>query len=198
MKQSNKVVTAAVAIAAAAGLAITGAALASADPTTQATTPGGYGGVAPEGSAPGGMAGGGQDPSRPMHPGETLLTGTVKDKVTAPAKAKEPGATIERVETDAEGVYEAHMVRADGTPIIVQVDRSFAVTAVQVGGPGGGHGEPGAGPDSQMGQQLQPDQPAGSGGSGLSGGSGGAGGSGLPGGSGELGGSAGADGVSTT
>jgi hypothetical protein len=115
-----------------------------------------------EGGAPGGMAGGGQgqDPSRPVHPGETLLTGTVKDKVAAAAKAKEPGATIERVETDAEGVYEAHMVRADGTPIIVQVDRTFAVTAVQTGGPGGGrHGRPGSGPEGttgRMGQQPQP------------------------------------------
>jgi len=190
MKQSNKVITAAVAIAAAAGLAITGAALASADPTTQAATSGTYGGVVPQGGAPGGMAGGGQgqDPSRSIHPGETLLTGTVKDKVTAAAKAKEPGATIVRVETDAEGVYEAHMVRADGTPIIVQVDEGFTVTAVQTGGPGGGgmHGGPGAGPEGQMGQQPQPSQ---SGRSGAAGGSGG---------SGQLGGSATGEGVSST
>ncbi len=160
MKQSNKVITAAVAIAAAAGLAITGAALASADTPTQAATSGSYGGVVPEGGAPGGMAGGpGGDPSRSMHPGETLLTGTVKDKVTAAAKAKEPGATVERVETDAEGVYEAHMVRADGTPIIVQVDKSIAVTAVRTGGLGGGrHGGPGTGPEAETGQQPQPDQ----------------------------------------
>jgi hypothetical protein len=192
MKQSNKVVTAAVAIAAAAGLAITGAALASADPTTQAATSGTYGGAVPEGRAPGGMAGGGQgqDPSRSMHPGETLLTGTVKDKVTAAAKAREPGATIVRVESDAEGVYEAHMVRADGTPIIVQVDQSFAVTAVQTGGPAGGgmHGGPGAGPEGQgqMGQQPQPGQSGGSGGSDESGVSG------------QLGGSATGKGVSST
>jgi len=193
MKQSNKAITAAVAIAAAAGLAITGAALASADPTTQAATSGTYGGVVPEGGTPGGIAGGGQgqDPSRSMHPGETLLTGTVKDKVTAAAKAKEPGATIERVETDAEGVYEAHMVRADGTPIIVQVDKSFAVTAVQTGGAGGGgmHGGPGAGPEGQMGQmgqQPQPDQTGGWDATGESGGSG------------QLGGSATGDGVSST
>jgi ABC-type glycerol-3-phosphate transport system substrate-binding protein len=161
MKQSNKVITAAVGIAAAAGLAITGASLASADTPVQAATSGTYDGVMPEGGASGGMAGGGQgqDPSRSMHPGETLLTGTAKDKVIAAAKAKEPGATIERVETDAEGVYEAHMVRAGGTPIIVQVDRTFAVTAVRTGGPGGGrHGGPGAGPEARTGQQPQPDQ----------------------------------------
>ena len=110
-------------------------------PTAPAATSGTYGGMLGEtGGPPGGMRDGGQaqDPSKAMHPGETLLTGTVADKVTAAAKAKEPGATIERVETDAEGVYEAHMVRADGTHIIVQIGKDFAVTAVQTGGPGGG------------------------------------------------------------
>jgi hypothetical protein len=156
MKQSNKVITAAAGIAAAAGLAIAGASLASAESTPQAAPSGTYGGVQGEtGWPPGGMRGDGQaqDPSKATHPGETLLTGTVADKVTAAAKAKEPGATIERVETDAEGVYEAHMVRADGTHIIVQVDKDFAVTAVQTGGPGGGRGGGPGGPGGQMGEQ---------------------------------------------
>ena len=153
MKQSNKVITAAAAIAAAAGLAIGGASLASAESTPTPSTSGTYGGVQGEtGGPPGGMRGDGQaqDPSKATHPGETLLTGTVADKVTAAAKAKEPGATIERVETDAEGVYEAHMVRADGTHIIVQIGTDFAVTAVQTGGPGGG---PGDGPGGRLGGQ---------------------------------------------
>lgn len=67
---------------------------------------------------------------------EQLLTGDVAATVSAAAKAKEPNATIERVETDSDGVYEAHMVRTDGTHIIVQVDKSYAVTNVQVMGPG--------------------------------------------------------------
>ena len=136
MKQSNKVITAAAAIAAAAGLAIGGASLASAESTAQPSTSGTYGGTQGEtGGPPGGMRDGGQaqDPSKATHPGETLLTGTVADKVTAAAKAEEPGATIERVETDAEGVYEAHMVRADGTHILVRIGKDFAVTAVQTG-----------------------------------------------------------------
>ena len=178
MKQSNKTITAAAAIAAAAGLAIAGASLASAESTTATATSGAYGGMPGEGGgSPGGMAGGGrsQDPSRASHPGETLLTGTLKDKVTAAARAREPGATIERVETDAEGVYEAHMVRADGTHITVQVDKSFAVTAVQTGGPGGGmHGGPGGGqppaggtgPEGQTGQQTPMGQPGQTGASG--------------------------------
>ena len=57
-----------------------------------------------------------------MRSDEKLLTGDTAAKVTAAAKAKEPTATIERVETDSDGVYEAHMVRADGTHITVQVD----------------------------------------------------------------------------
>jgi hypothetical protein len=78
-----------------------------------------------------------------MRSDEKLLTGDTAAKVTAAAKAKEPTATIERVETDSDGVYEAHMVRTDGTHITVQVDASFTVTNVQeggTGGPGGGHG----------------------------------------------------------
>ena len=148
MKQSNKTITAAAAIAAAAGLAIAGAVpgqrrVHHARPRRPARTA-----AMPEGGprAAWPAAARSQDPSRASHPGETLLTGTLKDKVTAAARAREPGATIERVETDAEGVYEAHMVRADGTHITVQVDKSFAVTAVQTGGPGGGRpGGPAAG-----------------------------------------------------
>src|SRR5262245_1270852 len=42
---------------------------------------------------------------------ETLLTGDTASKVTAAALAKVPGATIVRVETDADGhaKYEAHL-----------------------------------------------------------------------------------------
>ena len=65
------------------------------------------------------------------------LTGDVAAKVTAAAQAKEPGATLERVETDSEGVHEAHMVREDGTRITVQIDKSYAVTNVQEGMSGG-------------------------------------------------------------
>jgi hypothetical protein len=58
---------------------------------------------------------------------ETLLTGDALAKVTAIAKEKVPGGTIVRVETDADGnaTYEAHMTRADGSPVTVYVDSSF-------------------------------------------------------------------------
>jgi uncharacterized membrane protein YkoI len=61
---------------------------------------------------------------------ETLLTGTTASKVEAAAKAKYPGATIQRVETDADtgSAYEAHLTKADGSDVIVYVNSSFEVT----------------------------------------------------------------------
>ena len=63
---------------------------------------------------------------------ETLLTGDTLAKVTAAAKAKVPGGTIVRVETDADGhaAYEAHMTAADGSETTVYVDKSFNVVSV--------------------------------------------------------------------
>src|SRR3954451_5913381 len=64
---------------------------------------------------------------------ETPLTGDALAKVQAIAEAKVPGGTIVRVETDADGVAasEAHMTKADGTPVTVYVDSSFAFVSVQ-------------------------------------------------------------------
>jgi hypothetical protein len=71
---------------------------------------------------------------------ETLLTGDTAAKVRQLALAKVPGGTIVRVETDADGnaAYEAHMVKADGTPITVYVNKQFQVVSVQTGMPGPG------------------------------------------------------------
>ncbi|CAN7361060.1 hypothetical protein LJR027_001976 [Terrabacter sp. LjRoot27] len=151
-------------IVAASALALGGAALASADETGATGTATSYGRL---GEGPGASAGrqadgstaGNTDPSTPMRSDETLLTGDVAAKVTAAAEAKEPTATIERVETDSDGVYEAHMVRTDGTHITVQVDASFTVTDVQEGGPGGpggrGADHDGDGPQGQQGELGQ-------------------------------------------
>jgi hypothetical protein len=69
---------------------------------------------------------------------ETPLTGEALSKVTAAAKAKVPGGTIVRVETDADGnsAYEAHMVKADRTPVTVYVNKQFDVVSVESGMPG--------------------------------------------------------------
>ncbi|HUK95830.1 MAG TPA: hypothetical protein VLU96_12380 [Gaiellaceae bacterium] len=68
---------------------------------------------------------------------ETLLTGGAAAKVKALALAKVPGGTVIRVETDADGnaAYEAHMVKADGTPATVYVNRQFEVVKVESGMP---------------------------------------------------------------
>ena len=73
----------------------------------------------------------------PQRSDETLLTGTTASKVQAAAVAKEPGATVSRVETDADGhaAYEVHMVRSDGTLVTVYVDKQFNVVGEQTGMP---------------------------------------------------------------
>jgi hypothetical protein len=146
---TKTIVIAGAGIATAAGLALLGASFAGADQVSATTAAYGYG----RGAAPGGEGAtqnGNTDPSKPMRSDEQLLTGETADKVTAAAKAKEPNATIERVETDSDGVYEAHMVRADGTHITVQVGADFQVTNVIEGGAGkGGHGPAGGAPGGE-------------------------------------------------
>ena len=97
------------------------------------------------------------DPSKPQRSDETLLTGSTAAKVKAAVLAKYPGATIVRVETDSDGVYEAHITKADGTQVAVEVDKSFAVTGEEQGGPGGHHGDhdgDGDGPGSTAGSSA--------------------------------------------
>jgi len=68
---------------------------------------------------------------------ETPLTGDTAAKVRELALAKVPGGTIVRVETDADGhaPYEAHLVKADGTPATVYVSKQLEVGSVQSGMP---------------------------------------------------------------
>lgn len=74
------------------------------------------------------------DPTKSMRSDEHLLTGSTATKVKAAALAKYPNATIQRVETDSDGVYEAHIVTSAGAQVIVQVGKDFAVTGTQTGG----------------------------------------------------------------
>jgi len=88
------------------------------------------------------------DPHKGGHIGangvkEVLLTGDQATQATNAALAANPGATIERVETDAEGaVYEAHIVKADGTHATVKFDQNFNITSTETGPGSGGHGGP--------------------------------------------------------
>jgi hypothetical protein len=65
------------------------------------------------------------------HRGEELLTGDRKSRVEEAVLAEYPDATIERTETDSEGVYESHIVTTDGQELIVQVGEDFSVTGTQ-------------------------------------------------------------------
>ncbi len=64
---------------------------------------------------------------------ETLLTGDTAASVKAAALAAVSGGTIVRIETDADGhaAYEAHMTKADGTPVTVYVNQQFDVVSVE-------------------------------------------------------------------
>jgi hypothetical protein len=87
--------------------------------------------TAPSQAPPGATA---QNPWGAQRSDETLLTGDTAAKVKQLALAKVgSGATVVRVETDADGhaAYEAHMVKSDGTPVTVYVDKSFTVVGVE-------------------------------------------------------------------
>ena len=112
--------------------------------SSSTTAPDGYSaGYGAGYGTPGGQGG----PHQANGKTEEVLTGDTATKVEAAVKAAQPDATIERMETDADGAtYEAHITKADGTRATVLLDANFTVTETQegMGGPGGGgHGGPG-------------------------------------------------------
>lgn len=65
---------------------------------------------------------------------EKVVTGTTAATLKAAALKAVPGGTVIRIETDAgDGVYEAHMTKADGTVVTVKFDKNLAVTKVESG-----------------------------------------------------------------
>jgi hypothetical protein len=84
--------------------------------------------------APGGPRHGGNvDESKSQRPDEHLLTGDTASKVRAAALARYPDATALRVETDSDGVYEAHLIAKSGQRVTVEVDKAFKVTGEESG-----------------------------------------------------------------
>ena len=78
------------------------------------------------------------DPSQGGHTAngitETVLTGDTATKATAAAQAAVPGATVDRVENDAEGAtYEAHMTKSDGSRVTVKINADFSVASIEDG-----------------------------------------------------------------
>ena len=63
--------------------------------------------------------------------GEEALTGDRADSVVAAVLEEYPDATIERLETDADGVYEAHITTADDEQVTVELGEDFAITGTE-------------------------------------------------------------------
>jgi hypothetical protein len=83
-------------------------------------------------AAPGApQAGRNVDESKSQRPDEHLLTGDTASKVRAAALARYPGATVLRVETDSDGVYEAHLTTSGGQRVTVEVGKDFKVTGLE-------------------------------------------------------------------
>ncbi len=67
------------------------------------------------------------------HHDEQPLTGETAEQVRAVALDEYPGATIRRLETDSDGVYEAHLVTSDGQRVTVEVNAQYEVTGTERG-----------------------------------------------------------------
>lgn len=143
-------------IAAAAALGITGATLANAAGET-ATAPSSVGGY---GRLPGGgEAGGtGTEPGRGggMRDAGGTLTADAASRAVAAAAAELDGGTVHGVRALSEGGFVVDGTKADGTHVHVLLDRAFAVTSTEEGGPGkgGGRGMPDADGDAAEGGTL--------------------------------------------
>ncbi len=113
------------------GIAAAASGSGSASTTARSATAAPAAAPAPPQPPPGATA---QNPWGNQRSDETLLTGDTAAKVEQLALAKVgSGATVVRVETDADGhsAYEAHIVKADGIPVTVYVDKSFTVVGVE-------------------------------------------------------------------
>jgi uncharacterized membrane protein YkoI len=66
---------------------------------------------------------------------EKALTGDTAARVKAAALGKVAGATVDRLEADADGnaAYEAHVTKSDGSRATVYVDQNFNVVSVETG-----------------------------------------------------------------
>jgi hypothetical protein len=73
------------------------------------------------------------DESTRHQPDETPLTGDTAAKVRTAALGKYPGATVLRLETDSDGIYEAHLKTTAGERVTVEVGKDFAVTGTESG-----------------------------------------------------------------
>jgi hypothetical protein len=120
--------TGAVALAA-GGLLVGGVLAGTLTAGAASSTTGAAGSAAPAPGAP--APGRSVDESKSQRPDEHLLSGDTASKVRAAALAKYPGATVLRVETDSDGVYEAHLISSGGQRVTVEVGKDFKVTGLE-------------------------------------------------------------------
>ena len=71
------------------------------------------------------------DPSQPQRDDEELLTGETATSVTEAVLAEYPDVTIQRVDTDSDGVYEAHIVTTDDERLTVELGEDFGITGTE-------------------------------------------------------------------
>ena len=79
--------------------------------------------------------------AQPVRSDEKSLPGATAAALRAAALKAVAGGAVYRIETDAgDGVYEAHMTKADGSLVTVKFDKNLKVTKVESGM---GAGDPG-------------------------------------------------------
>ena len=144
MQTQHKTLAIAVAgLAVAAALGMSGATLASAADETAASSSSGVGG---HGQLPGeGVQGAsGADHGRGMRDPGGALTADAASKAVAAATAELDGGTVNSVRALSDGTYVVDATTSDGTRVHVLLDKAFAVTSTEEGGPGkgGGRGMP--------------------------------------------------------
>ena len=122
--RSKLVIAAAIGAAAVGGATVANAATSSSSSSSSGSTP--------AQSAPSGQPGG---PHTVNGKSAQALSGDVAAAVQKAALAKVSG-TVERVETnvDSSAPYEAHIRKADGTSVEVQVNKDYTVAAVNTMG----------------------------------------------------------------
>jgi uncharacterized membrane protein YkoI len=100
----------------------------------QSTTTAGTAVTAAATTAPNGAPAGRHGGSAPVRGDEKAVTTAQAATLKAAALKAVPGGTVYRIETDAgNGVYEAHMTKADGTEVTVKFDKNLAVSKVETG-----------------------------------------------------------------
>ena len=119
---------------------ISGGVLASALSASASSTPAAGGSTAPSVSS-GDARTPGPGGAQPVRSDEKSIPSATAATLRAAALKAVPGGAVYRIETDAgDGVYEAHMTKADGSLVTVKFDKNLKVTKVESGM---GAGDPG-------------------------------------------------------